>query len=948
MLAAVALLAAAVLVVPVLAQAQPSPATPTPPGAPAGPWGGFGPWLLALLALAGGVLLLRAFWVKPRSIFQKRDREGASVPAGRPLSPALRAYLDWLSEEYSHLPPVALEARSLPLDLAAVHLPLRLVVRDITEAHGRRMRGEGAPDEHGDAGLSMVLPPLTDVLFTPARPDRPPQNLNRLLLLGDAGSGKTTTLRYAALRCAEAHRAGGKRGPGGEPPMPIYIQLGSFAAAIEAQPPEERRRYTTAAASLLEWIDETSGKRAGLPAGTLSGAIQQPDGCLLLLDGLDEAGDEGRRAFVAELIGNLAAAHPGHRYVVASRAVGYGGRVRLPDFVERHLSPLDGDEIRGLIARWYTAVGAHLDEAGGGASNAEAQADRLWGAIERSPQLFEMASSPLLATTIALLQLNHVVLPDQRATLYERLVELLLDRWREQRPAGHDGWAGAPGDELHLIERLALQMQQQPGQPREVGLAQAQSWLSPHLAERLQIDRAAAAVRVQALLDSLALSGGLLQLRQGGYSFSHYTFQEYLAACALDAQPGAEDGVAFLLARAGDPRWREILLLAAGHWGNVGQLDKAGRLASELLGSADTSRALLAAEALAAIGPAEELAKARADAVSRLPALAFEPGGAYGPSWRAEVAELLDRLDGDDRPALDPLRPEYWAQRIEPGVFMFAEQVVRRTVIEDGKHVLREEKVPAYSYQIRRPYALARFPVTNRQYLAFLEDLERQGRIEEAGERRPRGWPGRRYHPGSGSHPVAMVTWYDAAAYAFWLNRRLRDQGLLGPGEELRLPTEPEWERAAAYPVAIPEGSPLGSRRAYPWGDWSEAGPAVDTNRAAEGRPDSEQPRANTIELGLGGTSPVGVFPHGAADCGAEELAGNVWEWCSTASQHHPLPDELRIESLDTELGLVMRGGSWLQERDQAQCGARFAFRPGNFAANFGFRLVRLFSTERP
>src|SRR5690606_19687309 len=103
---------------------------------------------------------------------------------------------------------------------------------------------------------------------------------------------------------------------------------------------------------------------------------------------------------------------------------------------------------------------------------------------------------------------------------------------------------------------------------------------------------------------------------------------------------------------------------------------------------------------------------------------------------------------------------------------------------------------------------------------------------------------------------------------------------------------------------------------------------------------------ANTRELGLGGTSPVGIFPHGAAACGAEELAGNVWEWCASRYYEYPLPEELAAETLDTSSGIrtyVLRGGSWLFNRASARCGARNLHYPGTLV-DLGFRVARLFS----
>ncbi len=127
-------------------------------------------------------------------------------------------------------------------------------------------------------------------------------------------------------------------------------------------------------------------------------------------------------------------------------------------------------------------------------------------------------------------------------------------------------------------------------------------------------------------------------------------------------------------------------------------------------------------------------------------------------------------------------------------------------------------------------------------------------------------------------HPVAHVNWVDARAYASW--------------RRMRLPTEREWWAAVS-------SSGTG---AYPWGFWQPL-------------------RANTLELGLGRTTPVGFFELGRSAFGLYDLVGNVAEWVLAPS------------------GPMIVGGSFLTSGDRAM--ARETDRsaaPGYSVPDVGFR----------
>ena len=175
---------------------------------------------------------------------------------------------------------------------------------------------------------------------------------------------------------------------------------------------------------------------------------------------------------------------------------------------------------------------------------------------------------------------------------------------------------------------------------------------------------------------------------------------------------------------------------------------------------------------------------------------------------------------------------------------------------------------------------LGRYPVVNAQFAAFVADA----RVDVEGEL------GRRLtEPMLADHPVTGIALADAEAFCAWVSRRL--------GTAVRLPTGDEWEAAARGRDG----------RAWPWGDVF----------------DSEH--CNSVETGVGFTVPVDAHPGGASECGAEQLAGNVWEW--TADR-------------DADGWRLLRGGSWLDSAWGVRAARVLAADPARPTVTTGFRLA--------
>jgi formylglycine-generating enzyme required for sulfatase activity len=201
-------------------------------------------------------------------------------------------------------------------------------------------------------------------------------------------------------------------------------------------------------------------------------------------------------------------------------------------------------------------------------------------------------------------------------------------------------------------------------------------------------------------------------------------------------------------------------------------------------------------------------------------------------------------------------------------------------------------------------FYIARHPVTNGQYEEF---------VSATGHDQVRVWRKETYRKGKENHPVVSVSWHDALAYCRWLSEET--------GEEMRLPTEAEWEKAA-------RGTDL---RRYPWGH------------------EFDKSKCNTQESAIGGTTPVGKYsPRGDSPYGVADMAGNVWEWCSTRwgkgwdECDYPYPYEKdERENLEGEYSRLLRGGAWNYLPGAARCAARNGHTPASRYNHSGFRCAR-------
>jgi hypothetical protein len=267
--------------------------------------------------------------------------------------------------------------------------------------------------------------------------------------------------------------------------------------------------------------------------------------------------------------------------------------------------------------------------------------------------------------------------------------------------------------------------------------------------------------------------------------------------------------------------------------------------------------------------------------------------------WCQDYPELVADLDTENlRERLKSARRSHSrVYDLLPPPFAWIEIPAGKVTVEK----FGEANVPAFS--------IAKYPLTNAQYEKFIEAggyrYERWWtaagwRAREKGDwTEPRSWQENKWN--GAEQPVVGVSWYESLAFCRWLSA--------ASGEEIMLPTEQQWQRAA-------QGD---DGRIYPWGnEWDG-----DLCNNSVKPHDSNQ------------TTPVRQYEgKGDSPFGVVDMAGNVWEWCLTAYQSGST-------SPDGTDRRVLRGGSF-DDTTINLCAANRYFRSPDVGNDyFGIRCVR-------
>jgi formylglycine-generating enzyme required for sulfatase activity len=784
----------------------------------------------------------------------------------------------------------------------------------------------------------------------------------RLVLIGDAGCGKSTVGQFLTLALSRAQlqdsslltRLGVTWTHG--PLLPVPLVLREFAASLSAN------HARGCANDIWEYLGKNL-VNCGQPARWVESIRKTAadEGALFLLDGWDETHDLLRLTLVAEALADLVKNTPTScRFLLTSRPYAWdgvllaaeekddAGLARLDSALVRRMqtafktlhaqlpthyevAKLDPPQIESFIEGWYRAV-QEGEQPWFNANEAALKKADLETAAARE-DLQPVISNPLLLTLTASLSACH--LPDDRADLFNEIVELLLKRWT-MRSGADKSLREAVGRDLRhedirqKIEGCAFAAHR--GHVGQAGVADIpEAALKAAFASLLggSDDLAKIVIEFVEKRAGLLLSKGL---KAGSRQFScpHRAFQEFLAGCHLSAKESFTSSApvaaaeeipsALALAREHPGHWREVLCFAA----RQARAERGSLAAHNLVHNrsfaewrkqnqpteTDWRCAVVAGRQLLEIGlvplrSTEATCLRLAHVASWLGAL-IEHGVFASVRERLEVSLDLAKL-GDTRAGV----------RLKDGL----PDIVFEPELPKGTFELAEDRT---KFEIEHPYCVSRYPITVAQFQAFVaaggyeDDHSAETTQRLARWWTPDGLKWKRENDITGpedsdpvfqtpNHPRVGVSWYEAIAFCAWLAEKLK--------LEIRLPHEAEWEQAARWNAQRRQAD----NRHFPWGDAEK---------------DVAQ-RCNMGDTGIGHTSAVGLFPGGNADCGAMDMSGNVWEWCENWYEDKTMQYR------------VLRGGSFGNVPGYLRCGGRYNGPPDYRDYYVGFRVVCVGASAR-
>lgn len=364
----------------------------------------------------------------------------------------------------------------------------------------------------------------------------------RIVVSGIAGSGKSTLLKYIGVKTAGNELPAELAGL--HDAVPVILRLRRYAE--EAFPNVE------------EWLKKDFPVLPAQPESWMRNQLNNGY-AIVMVDGVDEM-PANKREDMLNALKQLVELYPAARYIITSRREAledwpaWREWMKAESFTMVVMDAMNPDQHQALVERWFAEYRA-ITQDGDSLRRLQGMEAKLNALLKTRVPLQKLASNPLMCAMICVLYEEYGDdLPARRTDLYEKCIEMALSKRDDKRGVPSIKDYRVITDKRLLIQYLAEWMMVTGDSVDEAKLlGQMDIWLT----ER-GLNQTTTGIK---MLDFYVERAGLLRKPvKGSVEFEHRTFQEYLTANEITRRSRIAD----LSQRINDPRWHEVVVLAAG------------------------------------------------------------------------------------------------------------------------------------------------------------------------------------------------------------------------------------------------------------------------------------------------------------------------------------------------------------------------------------------------
>lgn len=351
------------------------------------------------------------------------------------------------------------------------------------------------------------------------------ETLERFIVLGKPGAGKTTFLKNIMFQTLDGKIAKSR--------LPIFVSLKDLADSNK---------------SLLDFVVDEFEICNFPSAGPFIRRILAQGRCQLLLDGLDEV-PANKQDFVIKEILALARRYDGNQIVISCRTAAYNQW--FASFTDVEMADFNDEQIRQFVQNWF--------------SEEPRIGEECWKRIFSDAPIKELATVPLLLTLLCLAFNETMGFPNNRADLYKEAIDALLKKWDSARRIRRS--EVYKNLSLKRKESLFCRIAKETFEHGNYFISQRtlERYIADFIQHLPEANQATLEPDSEAVLVAIEANHGIFVQRASGiYSFSHLTFQEYFTGQYIVEHSNEESLEEFVNEHLDDSRWQEVFLLISG------------------------------------------------------------------------------------------------------------------------------------------------------------------------------------------------------------------------------------------------------------------------------------------------------------------------------------------------------------------------------------------------